>query len=399
MTLPSSPNSISFGQIEAEFGQNPGRSLGQYRRQDPSRITAENPTGLLENSSPSTGLQNSAINLLLDDGIPNSGEIRFSQFRGKQLNMIVDYYADRENLNKDAQGDNTMAASWRYLNQSERVKVVGGFRGRPIGSVNSNYVLSSSDWQGGKKIIVHVNQTVGGKKDGDVTDVALRTGVWPTGTNLSVTVGPSGYLTGAGGDGGDGGSYDADDGGNGTSALGVEYPAIVSVAGGGVIRCGYGGGGGGSGAANDPSDKSTTDFGRSGAGGGGGAGLPAGAGGGGGSGGFNGSNTPPAGPINGTAGFAGDKEGGGQGGDAGAQGGATGGDGGAGGDFEAAAEDGVEGDRADDRAYRDTPGDEGSAGSDGKAIYFSSSSVANSSDIDAANVGGRNGGTATGSIN
>ena len=67
--------------------------------------------------------------------------------------------------------------------------------------------------------------------------------------------------------------------------------------------------------------------------------------------------------------------------------------------LEAAAEDGVRGVRADDRAYRDTPGDEGSAGSDGKAIYFSSSSVANSSDIDAANVGGRNGGTATGSIN
>ena len=38
-------------------------------------------------------------------------------------------------------------------------------------------------------------------------------------------------------------------------------------------------------------------------------------------------------------------------------------------------------------------------GSDGKAIYFRSSSIANDSDIDAANVGGRNGGTATGSFN
>ena len=396
MTLPGIGNSISFDQIETEFGLNPGRSLGQYRRQDPSRITAENPTGLLENSSPSTGLQNGAINLLLDDGIPNSGEIKFSQFRGKQLNMIVDYYNDRENLNKQAQGDNTMAATWRYQNQQERVKVVGGFRQRPIGSINSNYVLSSGEWQGGKKIIVNVNQTVGGKKDGDVTDVALRTGVWPTGTNLSVSVGPSGYLTGAGGDGGDanqGNANDADDGKKGTSALGIEYPATVSSV--GVIRCGYGGGGGGSGASNDPSDKSVTDFGRSGAGGGGGAGLPAGGGGGGGSGGFNGSNTPPEGPINGTAGFAGNLNGGGQGGDAGARGGATGGDGGDGGDFVAAAENGVEGDRADDRAYRRTPGTPGDAGSDGKAIFFSSSSVANSSDIDAANVGGRNGGTET----
>ena len=397
MTLPSSPNSISFGQIEAEFGPNPGRSLGQYRKQDPSRVTLDNTTGILSNSSP----PGSDLNLPLDTGIPNSGEIRFSQFRGKQLNMIVDYYADRENLNKQAQNDFTMAATYRYLNQEERVKVVGGFRQRPLGSVNSNYVLSSSDWQGGKKIIVHVNQTVGGRKDGDVTDVALRTGVWPTGTNLSVDVGPSGYLTGAGGDGGaanQGNSNNADDGGNGTSALGVEYPAIVSVASGGVIRCGYGGGGGGSGASNNP-NKSMTDFGRSGAGGGGGAGLPAGAGGAGGSGGFNGSNTPPAGPINGTAGFAGDLEGGGLGGDAGATGGATGGDGGNGGDFEADAEDGDKGIRGRNKGYENTPGEEGSKGSNGKAIYFSNSSVESSSDIDAANVGGRNGGTAIGSIN
>tara|TARA_Y100001937_G_scaffold121938_1_gene181523 strand:+ start:997 stop:2196 length:1200 start_codon:yes stop_codon:yes gene_type:complete len=399
MTLPGIGNSISFGQIEAEFGQNPGRSLGQYRRQDPSRITAQNPTGILSNSSPSTGLENSALNLPLDDGIPNSGEIKFSQFRGKQLNVIVDYYNDRENLNKQDTNDFTMAATYRYLNQfrenPSRVKVVGGFRQRPEGSLNSDFVLSSSEWQGGKKIIVHVNQTVGGKKDGDVTDVALRTGVWPTGTNLSVDVGPSGYLTGAGGDGGGAGSAGgsrADDGGNGTSALGIEYPATVSSV--GVIRCGYGGGGGGSGASNDPSDKSTTDFGRSGGGGGGGAGLPAGAGGAGGVGGFSGS-----GLINGEAGDDGSLSAGGDPGEAGAQRGATGGKGGAGGDFEAAAEDGVEGDRADDRAYRNTPGIPGIKGSDGKAIYFSSSSVANSSDIDAANVGGRNGGTATGSFN
>ena len=45
---------------------------------------------------------------------------------------------------------------------------------------------------------------------------------------------------------------------NGSSALGVEYPATINN--GGVIRCGYGGGGGGSGAANDPSDKSDTDL-------------------------------------------------------------------------------------------------------------------------------------------
>ena len=94
-----------------------------------------------------------------------------------------------------------MAATWRYQNQSERVKVVGGFRSRPLGSVAASYALTASDWQGGKKIIINVNQTVGGKK-GAINDVALRTGNWPTGTELKVDVGASGYLIGAGGNGG-----------------------------------------------------------------------------------------------------------------------------------------------------------------------------------------------------
>ena len=35
--------------IEEEFGANPGRSLGQYRREDPSRVSPFNPSGLLDN--------------------------------------------------------------------------------------------------------------------------------------------------------------------------------------------------------------------------------------------------------------------------------------------------------------------------------------------------------------
>ena len=398
MTLPGVGSSISFSQIVEEFGSNTGHTLGNYRRD-------ENPD--FKNASPT----NSDLNLPLDTGIPTSGEIKFSQFRGKKLNMIVDYYngdpvEDPEtNLTKQDAGNLTMAATYRFLNEGNRVKVVGGFRGKPDGgsvNVGSNYTLSSSDWQGGKKIIVHVNQTIGGKKDGNIADVALRTGVWPSGTTLQVDVGSSGRLQGAGGDGGnanqDGNASDASPGENGTSALGVEYPATIINN--GIIRCGYGGGGGGSGGSNDPSDKSTTDFGRSGAGGGGGAGLPAGSGGLGGVGGFNGSNTPgEGGPIDGTPGFDGNLNNGGQGGNAGATGGATGGDGGDGGDFVAAAENGVSGAREDDRAYKSTPGAPGVKGSDGKAIYFRSSSIANDSDIDAANVGGRNGGTATGSFN
>jgi hypothetical protein len=385
MTLPGVGSSISFGQIRAEFGDRGDSRLGRYRRDDPD----------FQNASPSGS---TLTNLPLDTGIPVSGEIKFSDFRGKKLNMVVDYYTLPEgqtDTSKEVEGDNQMAATWRYNNVSAKVTVVGGFRERPIGSLDGNYNLTAENWQGGKKVFVNVNQTVGGKQDGDITDVALRTGVWPSGTELQVDIGASGYLTGAGGNGGranQGNSNDADDGINGTSALGVEYAATINNN--GVIRCGYGGGGGGSGGSNDPSDKSTTDFGRSGGGGGGGAGLPAGTGGGGGSGGFNGS-----GLINGEAGDDGSLSAGGDGGDAGAEGGATGGAGGAGGDINDAPVNGTSGTRADDRAYRSTPGAPGNAGSDGKAIYFSSESIANNSTITGNTVGGRNGGTANGSFN
>ena len=384
MTLPSSGNSISFGQIEGEFGGEGGSRLGKYRRDDPS----------FENASPPGG---SLTNLPLDTGIPTgqNDPIKFSDFHGKKLNVVVAYYNDEVGLTKEARGPNTMSATWRYLNQADMVRVVGGFRGKPVGSVSGNYTLTSGDWQGGKKIFVNVNQTVGGKKDGDVTDVALRTGVWPSGTELQVDIGASGYLTGSGGNGGGAGSAGgsrAGDGGQGTSALGVEYAATINNN--GVIRCGYGGGGGGSGACNDPSDKSTTDFGRSGAGGGGGAGRPIGAGGAGGIGGFNG----PA-PINGGSGNDGILSAGGDGGSGISHGGATGGAGGAGGDINDAPVGGTSGTRADDRAYRQTPGIPGNAGSDGKAIYFSSATIANNSTVTGNSVGGRNGGTANGSFN
>ena len=373
MTIKASGNPLAFSEIEAEFGTTPARSLGQYRSDDAS-FTNKSFSG------------SSLSNITLDAGIPASGEIKFSQFYGKKLNLVVDYYADVANLNKQAAGNNTMAATWRYQNQAERVKVVGGFRSRPIGAVSSNYVLTAGDWQGGKKIIVNVNQTVGGRKDNVRSDVALRTGNWPSGTELQIDIGPSGFLTGSGGDGGNGGSYDGGNGGNGTSALGVEYPATINNN--GVIRCGYGGGGGGAGAANDPSDKSTTDFGRSGAGGGGGAGLPAGIGGAAGTNGFNGPE-----PINGGPGNNGTLTAGGAGGSGSSHGGATGGDGGDGGDLNDIPQTGSPGIREDDRAYTNTPGDTGGHGSDGRAIYFSSTTVQNNTTLTGNSIAGRRGGS------
>ena len=374
--------------IEAEFGAGGGeRRLGKYRRDD-LLFTYDGTNKNLGGSSLGTPA--------LDTGIPTSGEIKFSDFYGKKLNLVIDYYDDTANLNKSANGNNTMAATWRYQNQTERVKVIGGFRDRPLGSVAASYALTASDWQGGKKIIINVNQTVGGKQ-GAMNDVALRTGNWPTGTELKVDVGASGYLTGAGGDGGatsPGTSSNAFPGSNGTSALGIEYPATINN--GGVIRCGYGGGGGGSGAANDPSDKSDTDYGRTGGGGGGGAGLPAGNGGVGGNGGsFNGSN-PYDPDWEGEPGNPGTLTAGGSGGVSYPYEGANAGAGGDGGDFNDAAESGVKGTQGRPGVGYDPPGNEGAAGSDGKAIYYSSSSVLTGSTFSGNSIGGRNGGTGTG---
>ena len=91
-------------------------------------------------------------NLPLDTGIHTSGEIKFSQFYGKKLNMVVDYYDDTGSsggeasnvLNRQDNGANTLAATWRYNNLSNRVKVVGGYRDRPTGSLSGNNLSSSN---------------------------------------------------------------------------------------------------------------------------------------------------------------------------------------------------------------------------------------------------------------
>ena len=107
MTIKASGNQLAFSEIEAEFGGTPGRSFGKYRRDDPA-FTNKSPSG------------SSLSNLTLDTGIPASGEIKFSQFYGKKLNMIVDYYADTihvdENENKDEVVDDEKSgdADWKH---------------------------------------------------------------------------------------------------------------------------------------------------------------------------------------------------------------------------------------------------------------------------------------------
>ncbi len=280
-------NQLKFSEIEAEFGSTPGRRLGRYRSDD---VKFENKN------------LGDLSNLPLDTGIPTgtSDKIKFSDFYGKQLNMVIDYYDDTGSadgeadniLNRQDNGNNTMAATWRYNNQSERVKVVGDFRSRPTGNL-TGYNFTTSAWQGGKKVIIHVNKLVGGKKastdESTKNRVALRTGGWPSGTSLQIDIGSSGRLQGAGGNGGKGGNHTPKKGRAGTSALGVEYPAQINNN--GIIRCGYGGGGGGGGSSSNPG-KSDTDYGRAGGSGGGGAGIPIGFGGAQNTGGYDGGGPP-----------------------------------------------------------------------------------------------------------
>ena len=394
------PNPLSFQEIEAEFGSGGGdRRLGKYRRTDPA-FNGGNPQSSFLGPGEDTGQLG---NKPLDDGIPSSGEIKFSDFYGKKLNMIIDYYSG-SNQNRTGTGggsDNNQVATWKYQNQSSNVKVIGGFKTRPGGSYDSSgNTLDSSNWQGGKKVIIHVNKRIGSEQsssggfNGDRRRCALRTGRWPSGTDLRLDIGSSGELLGAGGDGrkgsGPGGAKPAK-AGNGTSALGVQH--AVHIDNNGAIRCGYGGGGGGSGGNSDPS-KSSTDYGRSGGGGGGGAGFPAGDGGSAGTGAFG----PPSSGNDGGAGGSGSPNAGGSPGDGGnASGGASGGRGGRGGDQNDAAENGSRGSSPNRGGYGpNQPG--GDAGTPGFGIIFRSTAVENASDGNTNTPGARGGDNVSNSI-
>ena len=129
MTLPTGESPVSFSQIRDEFGTNGNNSndpvrLGQYRSTD-SAFTNEN-VGELSN-------------LPLDTGIPTSGTINVDAFHGKQLNTVVDLHSSgNSNYNHNARTN-------RFENGN--YNIVGGYKSS----------LTASGWQGGKKIIIHIN--------------------------------------------------------------------------------------------------------------------------------------------------------------------------------------------------------------------------------------------------
>ena len=241
MTTPS--GQISAQDIKNEFGEVGGTvPLGSYRV---SQTKGE-------------------LTLAIGDGIPSSGAISFDNMRNKKLNIVVDYYSGGT-ISRQDQGDNTMNAKNRYVNQNDKVHVIGGLKSKPSNT-------------SGHRVRIHVNKSLGGKK-GDQNVCALRTGSWNSSTSLIVDVGGEGAIYGAGGDGGEGGNdQDAGNAGQaGSSALGIDYNGTtINVASGGLIRCGFGGGGGGG--CGRQEDKNA-DRRAGGGGGGGGQGFPGGAGG------------------------------------------------------------------------------------------------------------------------
>ncbi len=239
MALQSS-GSISFSQIANEFGLPSGKNLGAYR--------INQSVGTLEG-------------LALDTGIPKVGQIQFSNFYSKKLNVVVDAYSVPNFSQR-------LSARVRYDNQN--VTVIGGFKTRPPSGA-------------GTRVIINLNSIIGSDL-GSINNVALTTGGWEGGTQLELEIGPSGQLYGAGGNGGkgaDSSSFNATAGGNGSSGLGIQYPTIVTNR--GYIQSGGGGGGGGSWTNQSRRTGSITrrrtEVRTAGAGGGGGSGFPGGAGG------------------------------------------------------------------------------------------------------------------------
>ena len=235
---------ISFQNIEDEFGQNGSRSIGAYR--------------LTQN----IGTIN---NIPLDAGIPTSGTIKFSDFYGKRLNIVVDCFSGGREDRKSAKND-----KWN----NNAITVVGGFR---------------SKRESGSKIIINVGKKFCSDKNG-VNNVALRTGSWDGSATVQIDVGSGGQILGAGGDGGNGNNAygSGSPGGDGSSGLGVDVNnCTVNIQSGGIIRAGFGGGGGGGGGRQRDKGR---DRRTGGGGGGGGMGCPSGNGGSGSQGGGGGGN-------------------------------------------------------------------------------------------------------------
>ena len=243
MTLQSS-GSITARDIAIELGYTQGAEtkIGDYR---------------LNGGQDFTG-----VKLPVSEGVPTSGEIKFSDFYDARRTLVVDYHSGSpESFPENAKD--------RFTSRSK--VVVGGF----VGNDNDT---------SGKKVVIVVNKDISSAK-GSVNNCALKTGTgWSSDTVLEVLLGSNGELLGAGGDGGNGGASTSGSGGTGgagSSGLGIQHEGTggtrVTIESGGRIAAGGGGGGGGGGAFVEREERwgGPRQY-ATGAGGGGGAGLPSG---------------------------------------------------------------------------------------------------------------------------
>ena len=241
---------IRFSDIIREFGRangSGGVSLGRYRVSE---------------------TYGAMSNLPIDTGVPQSGQIAFSNFYNKQLNVVVNYYHGSD--------ERRVLARNRYNNGpgNGRTNVIGGFRQKPGNS-------------SGTRVILHVNHRIGSNRTSDSGGLtcAMRTGNWEGGTNLDLYVGGNGQIMGAGADGGKGGNRGrgCTNGKRANTGLGISYPLDIWNY--GLIAGGGGGGGGGNGAKNDSRRRrrwrrrKKKKRREGGGGGGGGQGFPGGQGG------------------------------------------------------------------------------------------------------------------------
>tara|TARA_S200000501_G_scaffold375688_1_gene428350 strand:- start:123 stop:1280 length:1158 start_codon:yes stop_codon:yes gene_type:complete len=252
-------NPLRFQDIIDEFGENSTKSLGGYRMEN------LNIGGLTE-----IPLDGDGCGILGNGSIPvDSQEIKFSDFYNSRLNVLVDCYTSNQNR---------VSAKDKYtaVSQPGNFRIIG-----PKGGDNSTSTDSPPSNTGGKKITILVNKEIGSQKINSTTVVALRTGTWTTGTDLRINVRNGGLISGAGGDGGTGGPTNVPNGGDGTSAIGIEYVGTTKLIGtsGAKIQRGYAGGGGGGWASGTTENGNKPTLVGQGSGGGGGAGIPAGSGG------------------------------------------------------------------------------------------------------------------------
>ena len=254
MAIKASGSQLAFSEISNEFGDNDTSSLGGYRVRTGNQSYPQDFGGGFAVSS-------------LDTGIPTSGEIKFSDFYSKKLNIVVDFYS----------GGTVSRQNAKTRFNSNNVEIIGGYASRPAST-------------SGKKVTVYVNKTIGSDTIA-INNVALNTGNWDSNTTLNVRTGTSGNIVGSGGNGGrggNGGNNNGESGSAGSSALGITYSG-TTITNNGRIQSGYGGGGGGAGRGRNVSSgkKSSVFRTQSGGGGGGGAGQSGGQGGSGGTGGNN----------------------------------------------------------------------------------------------------------------